>query len=304
MIKVAIVGGSGYVGNILLKTLLNHEYVDVKIVTSTSQQGKKVCEVFPEIDSELVLSKFNYKDINKMDVVFLAVPHGKAKSIVPKLKCKIIDITSDHRLTEIYGLPEIFGNKIRGSKFIANPGCYATACILSTYPIQDLIKYTVFDCISGYSGGGRVAKYDYQENIIAYKLSKHYQIKELSNILNFNFSFTPHIVNTFSGLMCTAHIFLKNKIKLTEIKNQYKKYYKNSFTKIIENIPSTKNDVVNTPYCNIGGFEFDKNNQLVIVSVIDNLYKGAATQAIENMNLMFKLDHKEGLKHFSVKLSK
>ena len=214
MIKVAIVGGSGYVGNILLKILLNHKYVDVKIVTSTSQQGKKVCEVFPEMDSELVLSKFNYKDINKMDVVFLAIPHGKAKSIVSKLKCKIIDITSDHRLTEIYGLPEIFGNKIKGSTFIANPGCYATACILATYPIQDLIKYTVFDCISGYSGGGNVAKYNYQENIIAYKLSNHYQIKELLNILNFRFSFTPHVVNTFSGLMCTAHIFLKDKIKI------------------------------------------------------------------------------------------
>ncbi|MCH7826720.1 MAG: N-acetyl-gamma-glutamyl-phosphate reductase [Bacteroidetes bacterium] len=299
MIKVAIVGGSGYVGNILLKILLNHEYVDVKIVTSTSQTGKKICEVFPEIENELVLSKFNYKEINKMDVVFLAVPHGKAKSIVPKLKCKIIDFTSDHRLTEIYGLPEIFGKKIKESKFIANPGCYASACILATYPIQDLIKYTVFDCISGYSGGGNAAKYKYQENIIAYKLSNHFQIKELSNILNFNFSFTPHVVNTFSGLMCTAHIFLNNKIKLDKIINQYKEYYKDSFTKIIDSIPSTKN-VVNTPYCNIGGFELDKNNQLVIVSVIDNLYKGAATQAIENMNLMFKLDHKEGLKHFVV----
>lgn len=299
MIKVAIVGGSGYVGNILLKILLNHEYVDVKIVTSTSQNGKKVNELFPEINSELILSKFNYKEINKMDVVFLAVPHGKAKSIVPKLKCKIIDFTSDHRLTEIYGLPEIFENKIKESKFIANPGCYASACILATYPIQDLIKYTVFDCISGYSGGGNAAKYKYQENIIAYKLSNHFQIKELSNVLNFNFSFTPHVVNTFSGLMCTAHIFLNDKIKLDKIKNQYKEYYKDSFTKIIDSIPSTKN-VVNTPYCNIGGFELDKNNQLVIVSVIDNLYKGAATQAIENMNLMFKLDHKEGLKHFVV----
>lgn len=322
MINAAIVGGSGYAGYNLMKILLGHKQVELKIVTSETHAGKNISEIFPDIKSNLKFSHITIQDLNRQDIVFLSVPHGKAKELASRLKCKIIDLTSDHRLTHTYGLPEIFSGKISKSGFVANPGCYATACILAAYPLKDSIDHAVFDCISGYSGGGKNNNYDYMENIIAYKLTDHNHIPEITKTLGISFSFTPHVVNTFSGIMCTAHIFLKGKTNAVEIRNQYKKFYAGTFTKVADDdkIPCTK-EVTGTPYCQIGGFEevkyhgilessrnsklFDaiKNsndngatNEIVIISVIDNLMKGAASQAVENMNLMFGLNHDEGLR--------
>lgn len=296
-IKVGIIGGCGYVGSALTELLLKHKYAEIKIITSMENAGKKVNEVFPELECDLIFSGVSFEALNKMDVVYLAVPHGSAKPIAEKLKCRVIDLSKDHRLTNTYGLPEIFKEEINGADFIANPGCYATACILASYPIKNLIKEVIFNGISGYSGAGKNAGIDYGENVIAYKLTKHNHVKEMEKVLGFDFSFTPHVVNSFSGLMCTAHILLKKPVKPEEIKRKYEKVYAGSFTKVVEHIPCTK-EVTNTPYCFLGGFEFDGNNKLVIVSVIDNLLKGAASQAIENMNLMFNVNQKEGLNKF------
>lgn len=288
MIKIGLVGASGYVGYNLMKILLKQTEVELKIATSNTYKGKKIKEIFKDLDSDLTFTKISTGKLNSMDIVFLAVPHTKAKTIAKELTCKIIDMTKDHRTTDTYGLPEIFKEDIKKSTLIANPGCYATACILATYPIKDRIKYIVFDCISGYSGSGKNPKYDYEENIIAYSITDHNHIDEISKTLDLKFSFTPHVVNTFRGLMCTAHIFLKDdtKISTQDIKEKYRKFYTNTQTKIVDHVPCTKK-VTKTPYCHIGGFEKDNNNQLVIISVIDNLMKGAASQAIENMNIMF-----------------
>ncbi len=299
MINAAIVGGSGYAGHNLMKILLGHKKVELKIVTSETHAGKNVSDIFTDLKCNLKFSHITIPDLNRQDIVFLSVPHGKAKQIASQLKCKIIDLTSDHRLTHTYGLPEIFSDRISKSGFVANPGCYATACILAAYPLKDSIDHAVFDCISGYSGGGKNNSYDYMENIIAYKLTGHNHIPEISKTLGISFSFTPHVVNAFSGIMCTAHLFLKKSIDTAEIKNQYREFYEGTFTKVADDstIPCTK-DVTGTPYCHIGGFEEVKNsndNEIIIVSVIDNLMKGAASQAVENMNLMFGLDHSVGL---------
>jgi len=301
MINAAIVGGSGYAGQNLMKILLGHKQVELKIVTSETHAGKNVSDIFPDIKCDLKFSHITIPDLNKQNIVFLSVPHGKAKEIASQLKCKIIDLTSDHRLTHTYGLPEIFSGKISKSSFVANPGCYATACILAAYPLKDNISHAVFDCISGYSGGGKNNSYDYMENIIAYKLTTHNHIPEISKTLGISFSFTPHVVNSFSGIMCTAHLFLKKPVDAAEIKKQYQRFYNGTFTKIAADgkIPFTKG-VTGTPYCHIGGFEEVKNNtvgetinEIIIISVIDNLMKGAASQAVENMNLMFGMKRDE-----------
>lgn len=192
-------------------------------------------------------------------------------------------------------MPEINSNKIKRSKIIGNPGCFATACILSSFPLKEQIESVVFDCISGYSGGGKKAqeKYDFKENIITYNLTNHFHKSEIKHYLNKNISFTPHVVNTYKGICCTTHIKLKSEINISEIKNKYENFYKNSFTKIVDYIPSTK-EVVNTPFCKIGGFKKDENG-IVIISVIDNLMKGASSQAVENMNILFGLKFNEGL---------
>ena len=250
---------------------------------SDSLCGKKVSQVFPEVKTDICFTKIDFNELNKMDLVFLAVPHNTAKPIAENLFTKVIDLSVDHRHTHTYGLTEIFSDEIKNAKLVANPGCYATACLLSVWPIKDKIEYLAFDCISGYSGGGKNNSYDYVENVIAYNLVNHFHKQEIEDKLGFSVSFTPHVVNIFKGLMCTSHIKLKEEISKKELFKIYNSQYNNSMVKVVEKIPCTK-EVINTPYCYIN-FEVNKK-ELVIISVIDNLLKGAASQAIQNMNLM------------------
>ncbi len=293
MIKAGIVGASGYVGENLLNILAKHKNVELGMATSGSLAGKKVSDKFQGIECGLEFSKPDTAEMNQMDVVFLAVPHGKAKPIAKKLKCKVIDLSADHRLTHTYGLPEAFKDEIAEAKLVANPGCYATACILASYPLKEEIDYAVFDGISGYSGGGKNPKYDFEENIIAYNIAKHYHLNEMQHVLNAELCFTPHVVNAFRGLMCTAHIKLKSEMSQAEVKEKFEEFYKGSFTCVCESAPATK-QVLKTPNCLVGGFEVHGKN-VTIVSALDNLMKGAASQAVENLNLLFGLNQKTGL---------
>ncbi|RPI77614.1 MAG: N-acetyl-gamma-glutamyl-phosphate reductase [Desulfobacteraceae bacterium] len=297
MIKVGIVGGTGYVGRDLIKLLLKHPESEIKVLASTSQAGQSLKTQHPDLASDLVFTPLSVDTLNKMDVVFLSVPHGQALLLAQNLSGRIIDMSVDHRLTHTYGLPELFKPQIKEARIIGNPGCYATSCILAAYPIIDLIEHVVFDCISGWSGGGKDAKlkYDYEDNIIAYKLTDHFHKPEIQMVLGPLFSFTPHVVNAFSGIMCTAHVTMKSEIfDLAAVLERYTHLYQNSFTKVVDTIPCTK-DVAGTPYCHIGGFSLDGSKRLVLIAVIDNLLKGAASQAIENMNIMFGLDQRMGL---------
>ncbi len=295
MIKAGIVGGGGNTGENLLKCLLNHEKVEIRIITSASYADKKVSAVYPGIDCDLRFSGLDVDELNRMDVVFLAVPHGTAQPLARQMTTRIIDLSADHRLTHPYGLPEIFGKQFRNAALIANPGCYATAAILATYPVRTLMQRVIFDCISGYSGAGKAADpAQYQENIIAYKISNHFHIREIEQVLGQAVSFTPHVIQAYRGIMCTAHVVLKQGITAKELQMKYQRFYAHSFTRIVKGIPQTR-DVTGSPYCYIGGLEIDAHDRLVIIAVLDNLLKGAASQALENMNIMFGLDHKEGL---------
>lgn len=323
--KIGIIGASGYTGYELIKLLKKHPKIELKVLNSHSYVGKKVNELYSEFNGDEGFTNYSIDEINKMklDCIFLALPHTRAFEIVPKLKCKkIIDLSADYRFKKtnkyeevyeakhldeknnkkaVYGLPELFKDKIKKVKIVANPGCYATACILASYPIQKLAKYIVFDCKSGWSGAGKESIYAkdssvIKDNIQAYKLTKHRHKYEIEQFIKTKLSFTPHVIDTFQGMMCTAHVLLKKKIEKEEIIKLFEDFYKDQpFVNIIKDkIPEIK-DVQKTNYCHIGGFEIDENNQLVIVSVIDNLIKGASGQAIQNMNLMFGFDEKEGL---------
>lgn len=295
MLKVAIVGAGGNTGINLFKLLQKHPAVEIATITSTSHIGQRIREIHPGIDSDLRFSTIDYPNLNTLDAVFLAVPHGAAGPIAAQLTTRVIDLSADHRLTHPYGLPEIFRDQLQNSRIIANPGCYATAAILAAYPLSLSIRNVIFNCISGYSGAGKKANPDqYRENIIAYKIAQHFHIREIEKVLGRKISFTPHVIQAYRGILCTAHIRLTRKINLAAFKREYRRFYENTFTRIVDIIPQTR-AVHNTPYCHIGGFEVDNNGWLVIVSVVDNLMKGAASQAIENMNIMFGMDHGEGL---------
>jgi N-acetyl-gamma-glutamyl-phosphate reductase len=320
-IKVGIIGASGYTGYELIKILKKHPKVELTVLNSKSYAGHPVKSLYPDFfDSDLKFTNASIEEINKLDLAFLAVPHKTAMSIVPKLKCKVVDLSADYRFKKInvyekvygikhtdkktkavYGLPELFKEKIKKAKVIANPGCYATICTLTAYPIQKLAKYIVFDCKSGYSGAGKNSTYakDHhaiKENIVAYKLSNHRHKYEVEQFIKTKLSFTPHVIDAFQGMMCTMHAILKKNVSVENIKKLYKDFYKNQhFIKIMEDKIPDLHDIQKTNYCNIGGFEIDENNQLVIVSVIDNLLKGASGQAVQNMNLMFGFGETESL---------
>ena len=173
-IKVGIIGASGYAGYELIKLLKKHPKVDLAVLNSRTYAGKTVKSVYKDFkDPKLKFTNVSLNGLNKLDVVFLAVPNTIAMSLVPKLKCKVIDLGADYRFKDAkvfekvykekhtdkktkaaYGLPELFKEKIKKSKVIGNPGCYATASILAALPIQKLAKNIIFDCKSGYSGAG------------------------------------------------------------------------------------------------------------------------------------------------------
>ena len=320
--KVGIIGASGYTGYELIKILKKHPKVELAVLNSKSYEGKKVKELYPDFNSEDIFTNYSVDEINdmKLDCIFLAVPHKTAMETVPKLKCKVVDLSADYRFKKkelyekvygiehtdnktkaVYGLPELFKEKIKKAKLIANPGCYATVCTLSAFPIQKLVKYVVFDCKSGYSGAGKESAYTknpsiIKENLVAYKLVNHRHKYEVEQFIKTRLSFTPHVIDAFQGMMCTMHAILKKNTNKEGIIKIFKEFYKDEpFVKIMEDKIPDLHDVQKTNYCCLGGFEIDENNQLVVVSVIDNLIKGASGQAVQNMNLMFGFDEKEGL---------
>lgn len=263
----------------------------------------------------------------KVDLIFTALPHGKSFELVKTAldnNIKVIDIGSDYRIkdshiysewynvphkypdflkTSVYGLPEVMPKDvIKASKLIANPGCYPTASILALSP---LLKYNlidensiIIDAKSGVSGAGRSALIntlfcECNESIKAYNIGCHRHIPEIEQQLsleankNINISFTPHLVPMNRGILATCYASLKNNLSKDIILNCYKEYYKNEqFVRLTEAVPETR-WVKNSNFCDIN-FQIDKRtNRIIIVSAIDNVVKGAAGQAVQNMNIMF-----------------
>ena len=321
MHKMGIIGASGYTGFELVKILSRHPSVELAVLNSDSLAGKRVSEAYPEFEGEARFTSFSLGEINRMglDAVFLAVPHGVATGIVPKLKCRVIDLSADYRFRDpleyeriyrvqhhdkgraaVYGLPELFSKQIRTAQLIANPGCYATGMILSAYPIMKLASRAIFDCKSGWSGAGKSSPYAKdpslsKDNLVAYNLVNHRHRFEVQQFLPMPVSFTPHVIGTFRGMMITAHFLLKKKADAEEIKEKFRGFYSGAaFTRVVDGIPDL-HSVQDTNQLLIGGFEADEHGQLVVVAVLDNLLKGASGQAVQNMNLMLGFGEKEGL---------
>ncbi|RZN65189.1 MAG: N-acetyl-gamma-glutamyl-phosphate reductase [Candidatus Methanoliparum thermophilum] len=327
MIKVGIIGGTGYTGGELLRVLYNHPEAEISVVTSRSNENKKVSDVHKYLRNivDLTFTKTDPRSVSECDVVFTAVPHTKAMEIVPRLLdsgIKVIDLSADYRLdfeiyervygvkhkdkgrSAVYGLSELYREEIRNSSLVANPGCFPTGAILSAYPIvsKGYVEQIIFDSKTGISGAGASptdnSHYpNMAENVIPYKLTAHRHLEEMRSILKgVRVSFTPHIVPVIRGILTTAHILLKKTSRLEEIIELYKKYYKKDpFIRVFSDIPSLSY-VRGANFCDIGGFALEvENDRLVVVSAIDNLVKGAAGQAVQNMNIMFGLNEKTGL---------
>jgi N-acetyl-gamma-glutamyl-phosphate reductase len=337
-IKIGIVGATGYTGSELVRILRNHPDASLEVVTSRSYSGMKFSEIHPQFVDifDKKLDDVNKLDQYKLDLVFLALPHGKSMEFVKEKgvkSYKIIDLSGDFRIKSttlynqwyktkhvcpkmikqaVFGLPELFRNEIRRARLIANPGCYPTSAILALAPLirNDLIKHKeiVIDSKSGVTGAGSKAKDNTHfpsvvGNFNAYALHHHRHTPEIESVLkqysgtNIQALFTPHLLPVDRGILTTIYAKPKKKIDCEELKNIFHTFYKKeSFVRFLDSPPSIKN-VRGSNYCDIYVSYDSRTNTIITVSAIDNLVKGASGQAVQNMNILFNLLENSGLKN-------
>lgn len=339
MIKVGIIGSTGYAGNELVRLLLGHKDAQIVWYGSRSYIDKKYSEVYMNM-FKLVEDKClddNMEELAKqVDVIFTATPQGLCASLVNEdvlSKVKIIDLSADFRLKDVkvyeewykiehvspqfideavYGLCEINRDKIKNTRLLANPGCYTTCSILTTYPLvkEGLIDphSIIIDAKSGTSGAGRGAKVanlycEVNESIKAYGVGTHRHTPEIEEQLSYaagediKLIFTPHLVPMNRGILATCYANLKPGVGYEEIRAAYEKYYKDEyFIRLLDKdvCPETR-WVEGSNFVDIGFKVEPRTGRVVMMGAIDNLVKGAAGQAIQNMNLMFGLPENEGL---------
>ena len=338
MIKVGIVGATGYTGIELVRILAGHSEVNITTATSRSYKGQRLDRIFPSLlgIADLVCTDLQLEKLaDECDVVFIALPHGHAAEVaeaVLQRGKKAIDLGADFRLNNsqiyrqwyegeppadnllagaIYGLPEINREKIAGASLVANPGCYPTSAILALAPLirNNLVELDsiIIDAKSGVSGAGRSlslgAHYaEVNESFRAYKVASHRHTPEIEQELSkltsqeIIVSFTPHLVPMTRGILATSYAKAKGAITEEELTRIYvEQYAQEQFVQVLEDQLPQTNWVAGTNNCHIKLTYDKRTRRIVVVSAIDNLIKGAAGQAVQNMNLMFGLDEQAGL---------
>ncbi len=319
MIKIGIIGATGYTGGELIRILLHHPGVIINFCYSRSQAGNKITDVHTDLFGDIDLVFTN--EINTaVDVIFLCLPHGEAKQFLKKTNfsptTKIIDLSNDFRLNKnaenfIYGLPELNLTKIKEATKIANPGCFATAIQLALLPLaqHNLLQSDIhISGVTGSTGAGaslsETTDFTWRNNNLSvYKPFTHQHLDEIAESIlqlqhsyNHSINFIPYRGNFTRGIIVTIYTGFTG--TLEEAKTIYNNFFKDSaFVNISEKNIDLK-QVVNTNKCLL--YLEKHNDKLMIVSVIDNLIKGASGQAVQNMNLMFGFNENEGLKLKSV----
>lgn len=330
MIKVGIVGGTGYTGVELLRLLANHPEVSLQVITSRSEAGLAVSDLFPNLRNhiDLCFSEPDIELLSACDVVFFATPHCVAMAMVPELIARgirIIDLSADFRLRDakqweqwynmphtcpellnqaVYGLPEVNRETIRTAQLIAVPGCYPTATQLGFLPLleQSVIDPTqlIADAKSGVSGAGRKAAVgsllaESSENMKAYAVAGHRHLPEIEQGLSdaskqaVNLTFVPHLTPMIRGIHATLYGKLTKSVDLQQLFEQ--RYVNEPFVDVLPagSHPETRS-VRGANTCRIAVHQPQQSDTVVVLSVIDNLVKGASGQAIQNMNIMFGLN--------------
>lgn len=339
MIKVGIIGATGYAGSELVRILLAHKEAEIVWYGSRSYIDKKYASIYQNF-FQLVDAKCMDDNMaalaEQVDVIFTATPQGLCASLVNEEilgKVKVIDLSADFRIKDVkvyeewykiehkapqyideavYGLCEINREDVKKARLVANPGCYTTCSILTCYPLvkEGLIDpdTLIIDAKSGTSGAGRGAKVDnlfceVNENMKAYGVASHRHTPEIEEQLGYacgkeiKLNFTPHLVPMNRGILATAYASLTREVTYEEVKAVYDKYYSDEkFVRVLEKdvCPQTK-WVEGSNYVDVN-FKIDpRTGRIIMMGAIDNLVKGAAGQAVQNMNLLFGLKESEGL---------
>jgi N-acetyl-gamma-glutamyl-phosphate reductase len=336
MIRTAVVGGTGYTGVELLRFLAVHPDVELTVITSRSEAGRPVAELFPNLRGSLNL-RFTAPDVDALkscDLVLFATPNGTAMTMVPELLeagVRVIDLAADFRLKQpgvweqwygmphacpaylseaVYGLPEIHREAVREARLVANPGCYPTAVQLGLLPLieQGLVRIDqlVADAKSGVSGAGRKAAVstllcEAGENFKAYGVAGHRHLPEIRQGLEavagepVGLTFVPHLTPMIRGIHATLYARLLD----TDVDLQALYETRYSGERFVDVMPAGSHpetrSVRGANHCRIALHRPQDGDTVVVLSVIDNLVKGAAGQAVQNMNVMFGLDEQAGL---------
>ncbi|MEX2591541.1 MAG: N-acetyl-gamma-glutamyl-phosphate reductase [Anditalea sp.] len=312
-IKTAIIGAAGYTGGELIRLLIHHPYCELVYIHSNSQNGKKLEEVHPDLlgESELVFT--DQVEVEGIDAVFLGLPHGQTKPFLDKhsfdANTVLIDLSTDFRDGShnfVYGLPEIKKEEIQKAKRIANPGCFATTIQLALAPAiaHDMIHQTIhLTGITGSTGAGKKLSEtthfsERNQNISVYKLFNHQHLKEITQTFkhldpefNQEMLFIPYRGNFSRGIWVTAYFPFEGTEE--EAYALYKDFYKNAAFTLVSKRDIDLKQVVNTNKCFLHVKK--EAGQLVVYSILDNLLKGASGQAVQNFNLAFGFNEKEGL---------
>lgn len=338
MIKVGIIGASGYTGEELARILALHPGVELTVATSRQYAGKRLSDIFPNLRKvvDLIVEDVVIDElVKRADLFFTAVPHQTAMGLVPQLLekgCKVVDLSADFRIHDadvyekwyqthsapeylsraVYGLPELHRELIKKSNLVANPGCYPTSIILATAPMLKggMIdpETIIADSKSGASGAGRGAAVgslfcEVTEGFKAYKVAEHRHTPEIEQEITklagrpVVISFTPHLLPMSRGILSTIYAKLLPGITGQQVRSIYEEFYSHErFVRLCAEgeLPATQ-FVRGSNFCDIGWKLDPRTGRVVIVSAIDNLVKGAAGQAVQNMNLICGLPEEMGL---------
>lgn len=336
MVKVGIIGGTGYTGVELLRLLAGHSQVEVRVITSRAEAGRPVSDIYPNLRGHIGIpfSEPDPQYLKDCDLVFFATPNGTAMKMVPELLAagvRVIDLAADFRIGDIaeweqwygmthtcpelvaeavYGLPEINREAIRGARLVANPGCYPTAATLGFLPLVEAglapLGGLIADCKSGVSGAGRGASVatlmgEAGESFKAYGVPGHRHLPEIRQNLSLaagkpvDVTFTAHLIPMIRGIHATLYATLEGGHDLQAL---YEARFRDEpFVDVMPagSHPETRS-VRGVNDCRIAVHRPQGGDTVVVLSVIDNLVKGAAGQAIQNMNIMLGLDEREGLR--------
>lgn len=326
MPDVAVLGATGYTALELLKIFARHPDANITALTTRQDDAPHLREVHPQLTGRWDLHLENLtpaQTAERAKYVFCCLPHGASMEAIPELLAggaKVIDLSADYRLSDpgvyeewyglvhtdptrlgstVYGLPELFAEKIPKADLIANPGCYTSTSILGLAPLlcEDWIEPEgiIIDAKSGVSGAGRKPKMatlfpECNESLTAYGVGTHRHTPEIEQVLSqasgkdVHITFTPHLVPMDRGILCTMYPRLKRETTEEELLELYRDFYRNKpFVRVVDHVPATKH-VAHTNFCDIG-VRFSRG-QLIVFSATDNLIKGAAGVAVQNFNLM------------------
>jgi len=308
---VGIVGARGHTGAELIRLLAAHPGFELAAVSSRELDGQRVADHVPGFQGELRYASLAHEDLGRLglDAWVLALPNGKSEACMVSLDASgpgpvVVDLSADHRFDDswYYGLPELTRAAYAGQRRIANPGCYASAMQLAVAPMRDLVEGPV-QCfgVSGYSGAGttpsdRNDTGKLRDNLMPYALVDHLHEREVTRHLGTPVEFMPHVAPHFRGITLTANMHLRAPMDRDAVEARYRERYRDEPLLRITGDAPWVSHIAGRHGVEIGGFTLSADGRrLVVVATLDNLLKGAATQALQNLNLAFGYREAEGI---------